>query len=115
MNNKQLGTAFERMIVRKLAEEGYWVHFISPDVRGAQPFDIIAAKNGKVLVGDCKTCKDHIFRISRLEENQKLAFEKWVACGNPDPVIFVEYKNSIKILQYSDLKKKRGRIDLDVV
>ena len=114
MNNKNLGTAFERRIVQKLTEAGCWVHFIAPDSRGAQPFDIIAAKDGICIVGDCKTCKDHIFRISRLEENQKMAFEKWLACGNPDPLIFVEYQGQIKTIQYSDLKKE-GKIDLDVV
>lgn len=114
MNNKNLGTAFERRLVQKLSERGYWVHFIAPDSRGAQPFDIIAAKDGICIVGDCKTCKDHIFRISRLEENQKMAFEKWLACGNLDPLIFVEYQGQIKMIQYSDLKKE-GRVDLDVV
>lgn len=114
MNNKRLGTAFERLVVRRLAQSGYWVHFISPDNSGAQPFDIIAVKNGTCIVGDCKTSKDHIFRIGRLEENQKYAFEKWLSCGNPEPLIFVEYKGEIKIIKYTDLKEA-GRIDLDVV
>ena len=43
-----------------------------------------------------------------------MAFEKWLACGNLDPLIFVEYKGQIKMIQYSDLKKE-GRVDLDVV
>lgn len=114
MNNKQLGTAFEKFVVKRLAENGYWVHFIAPDNRGAQPFDIIAAKNGDAVVGDCKTCKDHIFRISRLEENQIMAFEKWIACGNTTPLIFVEYKAGVKIIEYAALKQK-GKVDLDEI
>ena len=114
MNNKRLGTAFEKRVVRNLTQSGFWVHFIAPDTRGAQPFDIIMAKNGIASVADCKTSKDHIFRISRLEENQKMAFEKWIACGNTEPMIFVEYKGEIKIIMYSTLKKD-GRVDLDAI
>ena len=114
MNNKKLGTDFENLMVEKLADNGYWVHFISPDNSGAQPFDIIAVKNGIPIAGDCKTSKDHIFRISRLEENQKTAFEKWLACGNPEPLIFVEYKSGIKIINYTDLKRE-GKVDLDAI
>ena len=114
MNNKELGTTFEKLVVKRLAEIGYWVHFISPDNSGAQPFDIIAAKNGVAVVGDCKTCKDHIFRLSRLEENQKMAFEKWIACGNTEPLIFIWYKSKIKVINYTDLKRE-GKVDLDAI
>ena len=47
MNNKKHGTDFEKRVVAKLAKAGdVWVHFLSPDERGAQPFDIIAVKDG---------------------------------------------------------------------
>ena len=38
MNNKKKGTAFEKEMCDLLAIKGYWVHFIAPDARGAQPF-----------------------------------------------------------------------------
>lgn len=114
MNNKRLGTAFEKIVVRRLSEACYWVHFIAPDNSGAQPFDIIAVKNGVAIVGDCKTCKDHIFRISRLEDNQIMAFEKWISCGNTEPLIFVEYKTEVKVIGYQDLKQD-GKVDLDEI
>lgn len=114
MNNKRLGMDFEKKVVNSFTKNGFWVHFISPDNAGAQPFDIIAVKNGVATVGDCKTSKSHIFRIERLEENQKMAFEKWLSCGNTEPLIFVGYNDEIKIIKYSDLKKT-GRIDLNVI
>ena len=49
MNNKIIGTAFEKEMCELLANRGYWVHFITPDNRGAQPFDIIAVKDGKAF------------------------------------------------------------------
>jgi len=112
MNNKRLGTDFEREMVSLLSKAGYWVHFLSPDASGAQPFDVIFVRNGIANVGDCKTSSDHIFRVRRLEWNQQLAFEKWVECGNLDPVIFVKYKGQIKVIPYSVLNKA-GKVDLD--
>lgn len=91
--------------------KGYWVHFISADARGSQPFDVIAVKNGKPIVFDCKTCKDKIFRISRLEDNQIMAFEKWLSAGNPMPYVAVEHNSRVYMIEYSRLKEV-GKINL---
>lgn len=112
MNNKKIGNDFEKEMVERLRNDGYWVHFISPNVSGAQPFDLIFAKDGKVCVADCKTSQDNIFRISRLEWNQILSFNKWMDCGNDEPVIFVKYKDDVKIIPYSILKLS-GKVRLD--
>lgn len=112
MNNKQKGTAFERWICRELAKEGYWVHFLSPDSRGAQPFDIIAVKNGEAAAMDCKTSDDHIFRIGRLEENQVMAFDTWLKADNDECVIAVLHDSNVYIVDYGYLKF-HGKVDLD--
>lgn len=109
MNNKKLGSKFEKEICQRLASKGYWVHFIVPDIRGAQPFDIIAVKNGTAYAIDCKTCVADVFNISRLEDNQVMAFEKWERCGNICPVIIVEHKEDILCIEY-DVLKKYGKI-----
>ena len=111
MNNKKLGTAFEKEVVDLLTEQGWWVHFISPDVTGAQPFDIIAVKNNDALAIDCKTSSRKHFRITRLEDNQIFAFEKWLQCGNVMPLIFVKFADEIAIVPYAILKK-RQTVDL---
>ena len=112
LNNKQIGSDFEREMCRILAENGYWVHFMSPDRRGAQPFDLIFVKNGLAMAADCKTCDDPIFRISRLEDNQIMAFEKWISCGNLDPVIYVKHDGRVFMVKYKDLKEKtKVRLD----
>lgn len=112
MNNKELGTAFEKEVVELLAQKGYWVHFITPDSRGAQPFDVIAVKDGKALAIDCKTCVSNTFSISRLEENQICAFEKWMACGNEEPFVYVKHNDKIHIIGYLTLKMK-GKMKLE--
>lgn len=104
MNNKKIGNEFEHEMCEKLASAGYWVHFITPDARGAQPFDIIAVKAGQVLAIDCKTCVAGSFSMSRLENNQIMAFDKWVACGNESPLIAVKHAGGIYIIPYNRLK-----------
>lgn len=112
MNNKRLGTAFEREVVDLLSQKGYWVHFITPDARGSQPFDIIASKDGCPFVADCKTSSVKWFNISRLEENQKMAFDLWLKTGNTFAYVFIKYNDKILITSY-ELLKRKGRIDLD--
>ena len=107
MNNKKLGTAFEKRVCALLSANGYWVHFITPDVRGAQPFDIIAVKDGRAIAIDCKTCASGKFSISRLEDNQIFAFEKWLECGNDDPYIFVEHGKEIYAISYLYLRENK--------
>lgn len=106
MNNKKLGSAFEQEVCRILAEREYWVHFITPDKRGAQPFDIIAVKDCEAYAIDCKTLADKGYiSFFRLETNQILAFERWMACGNNEPIIFVKYAGEIYCVGYLELKK----------
>jgi Holliday junction resolvase len=104
LNNKKIGTDFEQEFCQLLSERGYWVHFLNPDKTGSQPFDVIAVKNGTAYAFDCKTSASDKFSINRLEDNQILAFEKWIRCGNTAPMIAVKYNDDIIILYYEDLK-----------
>lgn len=91
-----------------LAAKGYWVHFIVPDIRGAQPFDIIAVKNGHAIAIDCKTCVSNTFNINRLEDNQIMAFEKWLSCGNEMPMIIVKHNKQVYVIPYGRIKKDKS-------
>ena len=112
MNNKKKGNDFEKRVCKLLAERAYWVHFISPDITGKQPFDIIAVKDGIAYAIDCKTSVRKTFGLDRVEDNQNFAFRKWLKCGNEMPCFFVEYKDDIKIVRYDELLEK-GRVNLD--
>lgn len=111
MNNKKLGTEFENKVCQELNEAGWWVHFFSPDRAGAQPFDIIAVRGGRAKAIDAKTSSTHRFSINRLEDNQRLAFDKWLRCGNDMPYLAVEYDNQIVWVSYWELKEN-GTVDL---
>ena len=114
MNNKELGTAFEKEMCDRLSKNGYWVHFITPDRRGAQPFDIIAVKDGFAMAIECKTLSNQSkwFSHNRLEDNQLLAMEKWLACGNLEPMIAISWRSKILFVTYSGLKEM-GKINME--
>lgn len=115
MNNKVLGTKFEQDMCDILAKHGYWVHFITPDARGAQPFDIVAAKDDMPYAVECKTLtRDRrYFTIDRLEDNQILAFKRWTFCGNNNPIITVKQLDHIISFRFIDLiKSDKKRIDM---
>lgn len=115
MNNKRLGNSFEVDVCKLLANAGYWVHFIVPDARGAQPFDIIAVKDKIAYAIECKTLtiSQRYFSINRLEENQKMAFDLWMQRGNTEPIIAIKYgDNKILFARYLDLIMNEGKIDM---
>lgn len=110
-NNKQIGAKFEQEFVEILAKKGFWAHFLAPSPTGAQPFDVIAMIDGSALCFDCKTSVKPIFSLSRLEDNQILAFEKWLKCGGQEPMIAVKYDNKVYLVSYTQLKLE-GSVDL---
>lgn len=80
MSNKKDGTNFERRFAKALSDK-YWVHILKDNANG-QPFDVIAIKNNVARAFDCKLCKGDVFRYSRIEVNQHLAFYKMHSRGN---------------------------------
>ena len=81
--NKKIGNDFEAELCDILAENGYWAHNFAQNKAG-QPADIIAAKNRKTVLIDCKVCSDGVFKFDRIEENQRRAMQLWHDCGNSD-------------------------------
>ena len=81
-SNKKLGNKFEAELSQILFDHGFWVHRLQQSAAG-QPADIIAVKDGKPFLIDCKVCSTKEgFRLSRVEENQELAMSLWESCGN---------------------------------
>ena len=81
MSNKKLGNDFESKFCEILFENGFWTHNLTQNASG-QPADVIAARNGKTYLIDCKVCSSKGFALSRMEENQDLSMDLWSECGN---------------------------------
>ena len=114
MNNKRLGNAFEKEYAEKLSQNGWWVTFLTPKQNvGSQPADLIAVKNNKAMLIDCKTCSSHLFPISRIEENQRQAFKRFYRCGNRKFILAIKYNNKIYEINMKEIDFTQKSIDLE--
>lgn len=81
MSNRKTGTTFERELCQILAAHGFWAHNLAQNAAG-QPFDVLAAKDGRAYPIDCKVCEHDKFPLSRIEENQESSMLLWQDTGN---------------------------------
>lgn len=84
VTNRTLGDRFESDFCTLLYNKGFWSHRLTQNSAG-QPADVIAVRNGKAWLIDCKVCTDNRFPLSRIEDNQNLAMTVWKDyCGNDE-------------------------------
>ncbi len=103
MTNKKLGNDFESEFSEILANHGFWVHLLTQNSAG-QPADVIAVKNGKAYLIDCKHCAKDKFPLSRIEENQDLAMQLWKECGNDYGWFALALNGEVYMLSHAYLK-----------
>lgn len=110
MNNKKLGNDFESAFCKTLFEQGFWCHNLAQNQAG-QPADVIAVRNGKAYLIDCKVCSKGAFVLSRIEENQDLAMELWQYCGNRDGwfAILIAESKKVYMIPHWLIKTVRNR------
>lgn len=112
-SNKKIGNDFEKEFAEILSKRGYWVTFLTPKQNiGSQPCDLIAIKNNKSILIDCKTCKTHLFPINRIEENQMQASKKYFKCGNTEYYIVIKYKKDIYTIPIDTIDFTQKSINL---
>lgn len=81
MSNKKLGNDFESQFCELLFRYGFWCHNLAQNQVG-QPADVLAVRNGKAYLIDCKVCVNDTFPFSRIESNQHTAMTLWKQSGN---------------------------------
>ena len=81
LSNKKLVSDFEGRFSQELFKMGFWVHLLTQNSAG-QPADLIASKDGKAALIDCKVCEKGYFRLDRVEDNQIQAMSLWEECKN---------------------------------
>ena len=115
MINKKLGNDFEQELCEILADAGYWVHNFANRKNG-QPADIIAVKNGGAYLIDAKVCSYEVFPFRRIEDNQHLAMDMWIECGNIEPYFALKCRNEIYMVGYRTIKDlmKKGKKQLNL-
>ena len=115
MNNKKIGSNFEKELAMILSNIGYWVTLLEPKSHiGSQPADLIAIKNNIPYLIDCKTCSSYLFPLSRIEENQWNASKKYFECGNACYIIAIKYKDDVFMIPINKIDKKQKSINLSM-
>lgn len=107
MTNKKIGNDFESDFCEILFEQGFWVHNFAQNQDG-QPADVIAARNGKTYLIDCKICSVRGFALSRMEENQDLSMELWKSTGNGEGWFAVLIGEQIVMIPHFTVKVLRA-------
>lgn len=107
MTNKKIGNDFESDFCEILFDNGFWVHNLAQNQAG-QPADVIAARNGKTYLIDCKVCSVRGFALSRMEENQDLSMELWKATGNGEGWFAVLIGEQIVMIPHFTVKALRA-------
>ena len=102
MNNKKLGNDFETTFCEMLFENGFWVHNLAQNQAG-QPADVIAARNGKAHLIDCKVCSKRGFALSRIEDNQDLSMNLWGKCGNGEGWFALLFEEQVYMIQHYEM------------
>jgi Holliday junction resolvase len=117
MTNKKIGNDFEAELCDILADHGYWAHNMAMNKSG-QPADVIAAKNHRAFLIDCKVCSKGRFALSRMEDNQDLSMELWKTCGNGEGWFAVLLNEQIYMIPHIGIKalshEKSYATELDI-
>lgn len=107
MSNKSTGTQFEKDFADILAENRFWVHNFQ-DNKNGQPCDVIASKDGKSFLFDCKDCETKFFQLSRMEENQLSAMTLFEMYGNEPGMFAIRFPSThIYLMHYRKMKEIR--------
>ena len=90
-HNRSVGGRFEQEFAEFLDKHGFWCHVMQQNKAG-QPSDIIAVKGDFHCLIDCKEVSTNKgFVLSRVEENQRLAMQKFLSRGNHGGWFAVKY------------------------
>jgi len=82
-SNRKTGNTFEQELCELLFDRRFWVHCMTQNAAG-QPADVIAVKNKRAYLIDCKVCENDRFPFTRIEGNQHTAMTLWKQSGNGD-------------------------------
>lgn len=102
--NKRLGNNFEQRFCEILGEYGFWVHNLAQNQAG-QPADVIAVRNRRAYLIDCKVCSTAKgFSLSRMEDNQDLSMMLWQDCGNGEAWFALLLNERIYMIPHTVIK-----------
>lgn len=106
-SNRQNGNQFEAEFCELLFKRGFWVHNLAQNKAG-QPADVLAVKNRKAYLIDCKVCSKDSFKVERIEPNQASSMELWHRCCNGVGWFAIKIHDEIYMLDYELMRESHG-------
>lgn len=103
-SNRKVGNDFESDLCDIFAEHGFWVHNLAQKIAG-QPADVIAVRNRRAYLIDCKVCSTSKgFSLKRMEDNQDLSMTLWQECGNGEGWFAILLAGQIYMIPHTVIK-----------
>ena len=103
-SNRKVGNDFASDLCEIFAEHGFWIHNFAQQIAG-QPADVIAVRNGRAYLIDCKVCSTSKgFSLKRMEENQDLSMTLWQECGNGEGWFAILLAGQIYMIPHTVIK-----------
>lgn len=103
-SNRKVGNNFEQDLCEILFENGFWTHNLAQNQAG-QPADVIAVRNRRAYLIDCKVCSTSKgFSLKRMEDNQDLSMTLWQECGNGEGWFAILLAGQIYMIPHTVIK-----------
>lgn len=103
-SNRKVGNDFEQDLCEILFEYGFWTHNLAQNQAG-QPADVIAVRNRRAYLIDCKVCSTSKgFSFKRMEDNQDLSMTLWQECGNGEGWFAILLAGQIYMIPHTVIK-----------
>lgn len=103
-SNRKVGNNFEQDLCEILFGHGFWTHNLAQNQAG-QPADVIAVRNGRAYLIDCKVCSTSKgFSLKRMEDNQDLSMTLWQECGNGEGWFAILLAGQIYMIPHTVIK-----------
>lgn len=103
-SNRKVGNNFEQDLCEILFGNGFWTHNLAQNQAG-QPADVIAVRNRRAYLIDCKVCSTSKgFSLKRMEDNQDLSMTLWQECGNGEGWFAILLAGQIYMIPHTVIK-----------
>lgn len=100
------GKNFEKQLCKHFSERGYYVLYMEKSTAGAQPCDIVIIKHNIATLIEAKNLDNQtgIFTLSRIEQNQRLAFKKFKSCENTNFILAINWNGGVYLIDFDLLQ-----------
>jgi Holliday junction resolvase len=114
LKSYKVGEKFEKELCKFFANRNYYVIYNNKGVSGAQCFDMLIIRDNVCFAIECKNLenKNGIFNIDRVEENQLLAYKRFLECRNHNFVLAILWNDNVYIVNFDLLEYYKKSIDL---